>query len=276
MFHDLDTALRLLLADPAAPAPVFNAQVTFVTPDKNFNPAQPTINLFLHDVKENHLLRDPTPIIERIGNSYVSKPPPARYDCSYLVTTWSALVGAAKVAAEHELLALTLNWLQRFGTIPAAVLLGSLASQLYPPPLWIAQPEDAKNPGDFWLALGIPPRSAFYLTATVALASGTQATGDLVTTRTTSSSVPPTADADAWFQIGGRVLAQATGVAVPGAVVEITDAGLETTTRDDGRYSFTRVPVGNRIVRVSAVGFAQLLTTITVQGRPGDYDLILI
>ena len=87
MFQDLDNTLAQVLNDPAAPAELFNADVSFMyTPDKNFATAQVTVNLFLYEVKENRDLRDPTPIIEKVNGSFIRKEPPLRVDCSYIVT----------------------------------------------------------------------------------------------------------------------------------------------------------------------------------------------
>src|SRR6266566_4862553 len=182
MFQDLDTTLTQILND-AAPAELpelRSADVSFETPDKNFTPPQATVNLFLYDVKENRDLRDPTPILEKVGNTFIRRPPPARVDCSYIVTAWSSGAGAAKVAGEHRLLAEALKWLSRFPTIPSIYLQGDLANQLYPPPTLVAQMDPNKNAGDFWIALGIPPRPAFYLTVTIAMLLGVEAEGQLV------------------------------------------------------------------------------------------------
>src|SRR6266550_6358218 len=128
MFQDLDSTLTAILNDPAMPASLVNlknADKSFVTPDKNFAPGQKTVNLFLYEVKENRQLRDPEPIVERVGTTFVQRPPPLRVDCCYLVTTWSSRGGAVGVAEAHELLAQALLWLSRFPTVPSTYLQGS-------------------------------------------------------------------------------------------------------------------------------------------------------
>ena len=62
MFHDLDSTLQAILDDPAAPAQLLAADVSFETPEKGYAPGQPTVNLFLFDVHENRSVRDPVPI----------------------------------------------------------------------------------------------------------------------------------------------------------------------------------------------------------------------
>jgi hypothetical protein len=273
MFQDLDSTLLRLLGDPAAPTA--GADVSFVTPDKTFAPTQPTVNLFLYDVKENRDLRDPTPILQRVGQSYVRRPPPVRVDCSYIVTTWSNRSGAAKVEDEHRLLGQSLQWLSRFPTVPASYAQGSLVGQAYPPPTLVAQVDPNKNAGEFWDALAISPRPAFFLTVTVAMELGLAETGPLVTTHTTRAAPQDGVRApDAAVQVGGRIL-DAGGAGVPDALVDVVDAGLRAVSDADGRYAFSRVPVGPRTLRVTAAGFRTAIVTVVIPGLPGDYEVTL-
>ena len=217
MFQDLDSTLSNILNDVAMTLPpvappltqLFDADVSFITPDKDFvNPNQPlpAVNLFLYDVKENRDLRDPTPIIEKSGNGFIRRQPPLRVDCSYIVTAWSDDPSDQKVVSEHRLLAQALLWLSRFPTIPARYLQGALLNQLYPPPMLVAQVDPNKNAGEFWDALAIPPRPAFYLTVTIAMELGLQDSGALVTTRFTGFAPGRSIPFETLIQIAGRVL----------------------------------------------------------------------
>jgi hypothetical protein len=278
MFNDLDSTLTQALND--APAPELqdlrDADVSFETPDRTFTPAQATVNLFLYEVRENRNLRDPRPIVERDSarNRFVRRQPPLRADCSYIVTTWGAgAAGPARVAAEHRLLGQALTWLSRFPTIPDRYLQGLLAApeRIYPPPTMVAQLDPNQNAGDFWAALGIAPRPAFYLTVTVELSlDPVGVEGDLVTTHFTEFYVGEEADLP-WIQIGGRVVDRPSGEGVAEAVVDIVDLGLRTRSGVEGRYSFTRVPPGAHTVRVVARGFQVNTQPLAVPGRPEDY-----
>ena len=226
MIQDLDSTLTAILNDPAMPAalnPLRTADKSFLTPDKNFGPAlaNPTINLFLYEVNENRTLRDNEPIVERVGNSFVQRPPPLRVDCCYLVTTWAMQPGqAANVVEEHRLLAQAVLWLSRFAEIPAGYLRGGMVDQIYPPQVWVAQKDTYKNNSEFWFALGIPPRPAFHLIVTVALELLREEAGSLVTTTITeylqTGQTPP---GDVLVQIGGEVRSPARAVAVGSATV---------------------------------------------------------
>lgn len=275
MFDDLDASLAQLLNDaPAAELPELrNADVSFLTPESAFAPGQSTIDLFLYEVLENRDLRDSRPIVERDGDRFTTRPAPLRADCSYIVTAWDAAQqGATRVAAEHRLLAQALAWLSRFGTIPDRYLQGLLGSpeRLYPPPALVAQRDPNQNAGDFWVAMGIPPRPAFAVTATIELGLGEPTYGDLVTTRFTRFTVAGSHD-EAWIQIGGRIVDKVAGDGIPDAVVDVTDLQLRTRSGPEGRYSFPRVPPGPHTVRVVGRGFVPKTQPVVVPARPEDY-----
>jgi hypothetical protein len=268
MFQDLDSTLMAILNDVAMPATLVNlrnAAKSFVTPDRNFAPAQATVNLFLYEAKENRQLRDPDPIIERVGNSFVQRPPPLRVDCCYLITTWSPQVGAVGVAEAHMLLAQALLWLSRFPTIPSTYLQASLANQLYPLPTLVAQMDGQKNLGEFWFALGIPPRPAFHLTVTIAMELLTQADGPLVTTTMTEVlQTDQPGSGELWIQIGGTVLQGAPPRPVAGVnaeVIAIDSAGTSVRVVDATLFRVgdfvARGPVGR--ARITAI-LGNLLT----------------
>src|SRR5438477_3477862 len=225
MFQDLDTTLMAILNDAAMPAVLVNlrsAAKSFVTPDRNFAPGQTTVNLFLYEVKENRQLREAEPILERVGTSFVQRPPRLRIDCCYLVTTWSTLAGAIGVAEAHGLLAQALLWLSRFPTIPSTYLQASLADQYYPPPTLVAQMDGQKNLGEFWFALGIPPRPAFHLTVTIAMELLRQIDGSLVTTTMTEvHQMDHPESGELWIQIGGTVLQGVPPRPVTGVSAEV-------------------------------------------------------
>jgi uncharacterized protein DUF4255/carboxypeptidase family protein len=276
VFNDLDSTLTQVLNDaPSTELPELrNADVSFVTPDRGFNPAQATVDLFLYEVRENRELRDPTPTIERDGERFIRRPAPLRVECSYVVTTWeSGSTGPARVATEHQLLGQALTWLSRFETIPAQYRQGVLGDPglVYPPPTMVAQLDPNQHAGDFWTAMGVAPRPAFYLAVSVELSLGQGISGNLVFTRSTGFSVAGEADAP-WVQIGGRVVSAppaATGVG--DAVVDVLDLTLRTRSSADGSFSFPRVPPGSHTIRAVARGFQPRTQPLVVPARPEDY-----
>lgn len=290
MFRDLDDTLKKMLDDPAMDPPLaalLNADVSFVTPDKNFGPAQPTVNLFLYEVTENRELRDPVPITETIGGVVVRKTPPLRVDCKYLVTAWSNLLDAAKVAQEHRLLAQALQWLSRFAVIPTTnppgYAVGSLIGQPFSPPTLIAQMMPDKNMGEFWSALGTPPRPAFYVTATVALDLGLQVlagppvvSGELRFKRKMPDGTPEPVLDDV-FKIAGTVRASVTLDPIPQAEMTLVQLGVRTTTDEEGRFQFFPVEPGGYSLRAVAPGFTTQTKPVTVPGTAVDeYDITMV
>lgn len=176
MFDDLDATLQAVLKDPAAPADLRAADVSFETPDKDFTPAHPAVNLFFYEALENHSLRENAPIQQFVDGKYQQSAPPMRVDCAYLVTTWSTKTGALRAQEEHRLLGLTLVWLNRFPIIGASYLQGGMANppQPFPLPAMVAQLKEDQSSGQFWSALGIAPRPAFSLTVTITMALAEQ------------------------------------------------------------------------------------------------------
>jgi hypothetical protein len=306
MFHDLDETLRAILDDAAAPEELRNADVSFLTPEKGFAPTEPTVNLFLFEVRENYELRDPVPVFERSGDGYVQVPPPMRVACSYLVTAWSDDSGPAKVVEEHRLLGQAMRWLSRFSTIQPEHWRGSLVDQPLPPPLTLAQPDAYKKINDFWSALGRPPQPAFCLTATIAMAiSEPEPLGPVVISKELiiSPEVPsPNRPADGanaqarslalsstfkarrsaavasaseeFTSIGGQVR-DAAGQPVAGATIVLTKLRLVTTTDASGRYSFDQIPPGKHRLRVRAGAERQTVRFIVPAPTGTNYDVQL-
>ncbi len=281
MFQDLDSTLQHILDLPSAPVDLRNADVSFITPDKSYNPGTATINLFLFSVTENREQRDPEPIIELDNTgTYVRRRPPIRVDCTYLVTAWSHLNHALKIQEEHKLLALALAWISRYPTIPFGMLQGSMTTQPQPPPVKTAQVEERINLSEFWNALGIAPRAAFTVTVTVSMELAVSTVeGEPVVTKeikihklTAPETLGPVLVDQ--FQIAGTVRDAALQIPIKDAVVTIVELGWTFTTLDDGHFTFSILEAGNLTLKVTAAGYAQATLAITVPGTVLDsYDI---
>lgn len=273
MFDDLDRTLQTLLHDAAAPQALRDADVAFVTPGKGYAPDQATLNLFLHQIQENLELRDPAPVVERSGNGFVRRQPPLRVRSTYLVTAWSEAAGAAdKVNSEHRLLGLALVWLRRFPVIPARFLQGDLAGQQVAPPTLVARPDGARDVGEFWSALGIPPRPALDLSVTIgmeldlALPEGRPVV-------TAELRLPP---GEPGFHVAGTVRRADTLAPVAGARVTVAATGLAAVTDQQGRFHLAGLTAGSHTLRASAAGHATTETSIVVPATtPTGYDISL-
>ena len=215
MFNLLDDTLRKLL-DSAPPNPANNlflsADISFDTPEKGFTPKQGdvAINLFLYEVKENRELRQPTPDRELSNGRGVRRRAPLRVDCTYMVTAWSNITNQDNVANAHRLLGQAFNWLSRFPIIPDHYFPSRAgwtgAATLFAPPTMVAQMDGAKSAGEFWSALGIPPRPYFNLIVTICMDLD-QSVGDSIVTTVSSRyyQAGNAASAEELVMIGGTV-----------------------------------------------------------------------
>jgi hypothetical protein len=276
MFHYLDTTLENLLNDTAAPRVVVDAEASFATPEKTYKPLQAdnAINLFLYEVKENRELRDPEPITERMNGLSVHRRPPLRVDCAYMVTAWSKKTGAVGVAETHRLLGQAFNWLSRFPTIPERYFARAMPPQAFPPPTMVAQMDGAKSAGEFWSALGIPPRPYFNLIVTICMDLDQAVEDAIVTTISTTYQGNDPLGAEARMMVGGTVK-NSQGHPVADAWVRLEPQGETQVTDAQGRFIFERVARGQAVtLRARAQGYQEASRTFAeLPSLTGEYDL---
>lgn len=270
VFQDLDLSLKALLEDGTVPPALTDVDVAFDAPDKTFAITGSTLNLFLFGVHENRVLRDPVPIVELVAGQYVRRTPPLRVDCDYLVTAWAQGNRTAAVQAEHQLLAGALAKLSKFPLIPPGYLRNSMTNQPFPVQTWVGQSDDSRSLGEFWSALGVPPRSAFHLTVTVAL---DMQDGQVFGPPVETSRI--VLNGEESITIGGRVRAVAGNAAIAGATVTL-DGKRTTRTGEDGDFLFDRVGAGQHELLVAAAGFTGGQRTVDVPGTsPTAFDFQL-
>lgn len=271
MLADLDATLEALLGDAAAPADLRSADVSFATPDRDYKPGQPTVDLFLHEVTENRVLRDDARVASLSRTTWTSRMPSMRVDCTYLVTTWSSAAAGLRTREEHRLLGSALAWLGRFQVIEDRFLQGTLRTppQPYPVPAAVARPGESPTAGHFWSALGIPPRPALTLTVTIAVephdAVETTEAFQGLDLRTTSVTSPA---------LQGRVRDHALAP-VAGASVAVTGTGLAATTDAAGGFVLRGLDPGTHTLRVQAAGHPVQERAIAYAADAQVHDLVL-
>jgi hypothetical protein len=171
MISDLDDSLTTLLKQQLPPEIVSSTQISFDAPDDRFPPTGvtlPAIDLFLYDVRENMDLRATDWVVDRPATGdLVRYPPPARVDCSYLVTAWPSDGSTSRATDEHRLLSEVMAVLLRFPILPESVLAGELAGQTPPLPATSLGPGRLQSVAEFWQALGGKPKAALNLTVTI-------------------------------------------------------------------------------------------------------------
>jgi hypothetical protein len=273
MIDGLSNTLNSILTQAGLPSELSGAYISFARLEE-FKPSQTTVNLFLYDIRENLELRSNEPTIERVDGHAITHRSPLRVACSYLITTWPMGVsGEAASLLEQRLLGQVLQVLSRYPTIPKDFLKGSLVDQELPLPMVTAVVDSQKNMSEFWTALGSKLRPSLTVTVTIALPVFADVSYPIVTTKSFSFEVSEEVE-ETRVQIGGRVLDSGSRAAVAGALVEIGELGLRTTTDSEGRYSFLKVPAGTHTIRVLAFDYQLATRSLVVPGRREDYEVI--
>jgi hypothetical protein len=272
MIQDLSRTLQTILSQPGLPAPLSNALIAFDRPEESFHPLQTTVDLFLYDLRENLELRSNELTITKSGNRAVTHKAPLRLACSYMATAWP-VGGMEPALQEQQLLSQVFQALGRFPTIPSTFLQGALVGQEPPLPMVALHPDALKNLAEFWSSLGNTLRLSLTLTVTISVPLFDDLTDFLVTTTTAGVSAGK-GTSDTWLQFGGQVFDNLAN-ALPGALVDLLDAGLRTRTGNSGVFVFSGVQAGSHTLRVVATGFQPLTQVVTVPGLPENFQVTL-
>jgi hypothetical protein len=152
MIHEVDEALRKLIAQDALNGS--GVEISFEAPTKEWAAKRnaPTLDVYLYDIRENLGRRDIAfePVLDEDGHVATRLPPPRRFALSYLVTAWTQ-----RSDDEHRLLASVLSAFLRMDALPTEVLEGSLADQRSKVIVEVAlPPPEDRSISDVWTALG--------------------------------------------------------------------------------------------------------------------------
>ena len=152
MIHEVDEALRELVRTEVGGPDV---DVVFDAPTRDWAARrnQPTVNLYLYDIRED-LRRRPAGYLEHRDPEntalVVRKPAPRYFKLSYLVTAW-----VQRPEDEHRLLDSLLRAFLRYDALPDDLVTGLLAEPglVVPVTVGLPPPEDRAF-ADVWSALG--------------------------------------------------------------------------------------------------------------------------
>lgn len=288
MIDDLDRSLgKLFELEFGTPLPF---DLSFAIPDKAFTPVskqRSTLNCYLYDIRENRELRDVGRYLERhAAGQYSLDAAPCRVKASYCITAWSpgeVTPGIDPHLDEHNLLAAVLRVLLRYPEFPRPALIGALVGQQLALPTQIAQPDSARNSGDFWNAIGGQLRPSLEYGVSIALDYRAGDEGPLVSgvlTRVGSRDGDAerlVAPADAQYTVGGTVRSSAPAAApVAGAWVRIDETGELAVADTAGQYVVQRLVPGLYTLRVRATGFQEASRQLPVPLAAGSYDISLL
>ncbi|HEX5495672.1 MAG TPA: DUF4255 domain-containing protein [Mycobacteriales bacterium] len=216
MIHEVDEAIRRLLAEHGVPGG--GGELAFDAPTRDWTAARnaPTVNVFLYDIREALDRRRSGAAAEHDEDGMVVawRDPPRWFRLSYLVTAWTN-----HPSDEHRLLAQVLACLVRNDRFAPDWLTGSLAELGLSVGLETAGPvSEGRAATDVWSALGGELKPAIDLQVTAPLAgervtSGRPVTEGLVVRAGTRQ--PGTAEPERRLRYPGPAGAGGNGFAAP-------------------------------------------------------------
>ncbi len=274
MINELDEVLRQLLIRDI---PIKNGKVdiAFDQPRREWSARlnRPTLNVFLHDIRENVKLRNVQWERERSENGKTqARRTPVRLDLHYLITAW-----AIEPEDEHRLLTGTLMALFRHDHLPEDLLPEVFQDQPVPMPLKVAQYEEFRNPSDIWSALDNELRPGIICMVTLALNPYLPLETPLVRTRELriAPTVTPAENRfsegerpDIFWTIGGTVQ---SGKPLESMQLTLVERSRDIAIQPEGRFSIGNLEAGNYTLEVSIKGQKPSRHKITVPSP--DYEL---
>jgi hypothetical protein len=138
--------------------------------------------------------------------------------------------------------------------------------------------DGVKEPGEFWAALGSPPRPFLNLIVTIAmdLRKAIDEGPPVVTKEVHLILDENVVSEEHWFEIGGTVTDADTSDAIENAQIILVEKEWKTSTNADGQYRFSNLEAGTYTLSVSATGFTTVDKPIVVPGTvPNAYDIQL-
>jgi hypothetical protein len=295
MLDELDEALRRLLVREL---PVRNSEIDLVfdQPRREWSArlSRPTLNLYLHDLRENAKLRQSytqRAQFDVAKQEVQLRRPEVRMDVHYMISAWTT-----EPEDEHRLLARTLMALLRTPELPDDLLPDGLQNQPRPIALTVAQYESLLNPTDIWSVLDNELRPAISCVCTLTLDPYAPLVVPLVRTRElrmaedwplrsgdiqvrsyreerpAGQSRAGNGRGSAIFRrtwtIGGRV---PSGVALENARLMVVDQGREVPIAADGSFVIGDLQAGEYTLELTVEGREPIRRTLPVPGP--EYDL---
>lgn len=301
MIEALDETIRQLLIQKV-PLDEAEVDLSFDVPNRDWSKAisKPTINIYLHDIRENVELRQNEWSQERDTEGRITKIKyGARFDMSYIITAWTT-----SIEDEHRLLWYVLATLSRYNYLPYDILEPSLRDQPQHVLIKVAQPDSIlRNTADVWTALDNQLKPVLTMTITLALSPHISFTAPEVRTKFIRLA-PPELNAPARVQgryplngsdkmtakefvatipegttqivqVGGIVTDALKPEAPLRAEVILLEQGLNTRTDAKGRFTFANVASYPKYTFiVVAPGYVTARQEVSIPG--GNYDIRLV
>jgi hypothetical protein len=269
---DLDEALRTLLKRELERHGFEGVDIAFDAPASDWSAklTNPTVNLFLYDLRENAAEADVTTRNLRVNGASIAAPPPMRLEVTYSVTAWTKAV-----QDEHRLLSQVLAVLFSHVSLPADLLVGRLASAslLRAIETEVGRPKEEK--ADFWTSIGGRYKASIDYAVKLEVESGLTFTrGPDVRTQTVNHGIQdgPRRTFEELQRFGG-VVRDAAGEPVANAWVALPDLGRFASTNQEGQFTFDRMRAGTHRVLARTAAGEEATGTATVPGGGVDLEL---
>lgn len=279
MLDELDESLRELLTRDL-PITANEVDIAFNQPTREWASrlSRPTLNLFLHDVRENNRLRTQQPYLGVSGSNGISatiSPNPVRLDVHYMITAWANDPGD-----EHRLLGRTLMVLYRYHSLPEEFLTGPLLDQDFDILLKVAQYDQRDIRRDIWSMLDNEMRPILDLTVTLAIEPYADWTVPLVRTTDIGFGAPlgvrgidgPVQVTDRFFAVGGTVHSPTPFTHLS---IQLLELAVPVTVAPNGRYNIRNLRAGVYTVEVWTGDGQPTQHTIVVPSPSSEYDIYL-
>ena len=274
MFADLDESIRQLLIQRGN-LDSGEVDIAFDLPSREWaaGVSKPTLNLYLYDIRECYDLKNPAPWVTRQGpnNTAIKSRPDVRVDLTYCVTAF-----ANAVEDEHRLLTRALITLFQNPNLPPELLQGAVAGQEIR--TFTAQPDGVmQSPADFWGALDNDMKPSIDYRVTLRIDLSQEIPVGLALTSQFKLGLKVNGNeavsvVELPMQIGGTIhQSDHPEQGIPGASVTLLERGLDATTDERGRYTFSGVPAGSYTLVVLAPGVDEQRREIQVPS--GSYDV---
>ncbi len=281
MIDDLDEALRDLLTRDL-PISSNEVDIAFDQPTREWASrlSRPTLNLFMHDVRENNKLRTQQPYL---GNSFnggmtaTVSPSPVRMDVHYMITAW-----ANDPSDEHRLLGRVLMVLYRYKALPEEFQYGQLEADEYDILLKVAQYDQRDIRRDIWSMLDNEMRPIIDLTVTLAIEP--YADWDVPLVRETEITFGQTGGlggggldggllvADRFYQVAGTIH---SAEQFEHLSVQLLELAVPVTVAPNGRYTIQNLRPGQYTIEVWTGEGQPVQHAIVVPSPPSAYDIEL-
>ena len=269
---DLDEALRTLLKRELERHGFEGVDIAFDAPATDWSAklTNPTVNLFLYDLRENVAAAEVSTRNVRVNGAVMSAPPPLRLEVTYSITAWTKAV-----QDEHRLLSQVLAIVFSHVSLPADLLEGRLASAslLRAIETEVGRPKEEK--ADFWTSIGGRYKASIDYAVKLEVESGLTFTrGPEVRSQTVrlGHKDGPARTVEELHRFGGIVRGR-DGEPVADAWVALPDLGRFTSSDREGRFLFDGMRPGDYSVVARTSTGEEASGTAKVPGAGVDLEL---